>query len=170
MNFKQWLLNEMPIISLQGKTVLADDKPLKDVDVDNIKNNLVFFRLDKDGLWPKGTFWIYFMESEQSADDMKQGKIKMLQVPYRGISTIWTKKYATEGTEKILGYLHGVADEDAIRIDHMTVRPKYKQNTINSKMINLLKSRFPNAKIIFDSPTEQGKKFISKYTKEIKPT
>ena len=66
MNFKQWLLSEMPVISLQGKTVLADDKPLKEVDVDNIKNNIVFFRVPEDTRhnYETGTTWVYFLDSE----------------------------------------------------------------------------------------------------------
>ena len=44
-------------------------------------------------------------------------------------------------------------------------RPKYKRNTINTKMTQFLQSEFPNAKISFSSPTPEGEKFINKYTK-----
>ena len=176
MNFKEWLLSEMPVISLQGKTALADDSPLKEVDVDNIKNNIVFFRLDKDGLWVKGTSWIYFMDSEESAQKMKAGEIPMLMVPQgtfssggSPISDVWSKRFAKKGTEHILGILEGNTNEDEIYINMMTVRPKYKRNTINTKMIQFLQNHFPNAKLSFSSPTEQGKKFISSYTKKDNP-
>ena len=176
MNFKEWLLTEMPVISLQGKTAFADDKPLKDVDVDNIENNIVFFRIPENtqSFYEAGTTWVYFMDSEESAEKMKAGKIPMLMVPqgtfYSGgspITDVWKKQFAKEGTEHILGILEGNATEEEIYINMMTVRPKYKRNTINTKMINFVKKTFPNAKLSFSSPTPEGKKFISKYTKEI---
>ena len=64
MNFKLWLLSEMPVISLQGKTVLADDKPLKEVDVDNVKNNIVSFQqATKSFRHEAGATWVYFLDS-----------------------------------------------------------------------------------------------------------
>ena len=173
MNFKQWLLSEMPVISLQGKNVLADDKPLKEVDVDNVKNNIVFFRAEnKDWRYHVGATWVYFLDSEESAEKMNAEQIPMLIVPqttyYDGgnpITDVWKKRFAREGTEHILGILEGNTTEDEIYINMMTVRPKYKRNTINTKMTQFLQSEFPNAKISFSSPTPEGEKFINKYTK-----
>jgi len=175
MNFKQWLLNEMPVISMQGKTAFADDKPLKEVDVDNVKNNIVIFRIPENTphIYEAGTTWVYFMDSEESAEKMKAGEISMLIVPQGTFSSggspitdVWSKKFAKEGTEHILGILEGNTNEEEIYINMMTVRPKYKRNTINTKMIKFLQSEFPNAKVSFSSPTPQGKKFIDKYTKQ----
>lgn len=186
MNFTQWLflkenlqqyndrkiISEMPVISLKGKTVHADDKPLKDVDVDNIKNNIVFFRIPENTrhLYEAGTTWVYFMDSEESSEKMKSGQIPMLMIPqgtfFSGgnpITDVWSKKFAKEGTEHILGILEGNSNEEEIYINMMTVRPKYKRNTINTKMIQFLQSIFPNAKISYSSPTPEGKKFIDKY-------
>lgn len=166
MNFKQWLYNEMPIISMQGKSVFADNQPLKELDVNSLKNNIVFFRIPKEqaGFFAEGTFWIYFMDSEESAKEMKEGKVKMLQVPMYGITDVWKKKHSEKGTESILGLLQGTATEKLIYIDKMTVRPKYKKNTINTKMIDFIKSKFPTAKVKFSTATEEGKEFINKYT------
>ena len=175
MNFKQWLLNEMPVISMQGKTAFADDKPLKEVDVDNVKNNIVIFRIPENTphIYEAGTTWVYFMDSEESAEKMKAGEISMLIVPQGTFSSggspitdVWSEKFAKEGTEHILGILEGNTNEEEIYINMMTVRPKYKRNTINTKMIKFLQSEFPNAKVSFSSPTPQGKKFIDKYTKQ----
>ena len=174
MNFKQWLLSEMPVISLQGKTVLADDKPLKEVDVDNIKNNIVFFRVPEDTrhIYETGTTWVYFLDSEESAEKMKAGHIPMLMVPQgtfssggNPITDVWKKRFAREGTEHILGILEGNTTEDEIYINMMTVRPKYKRNTINTKMIQFLQKIYPNAKLFFSDATPEGEKFINKYTK-----
>ena len=175
MNFKQWLLSEMPVISMQGKTAFADDKPLKEVDVDNIKNNIVIFRIPENTphIYEAGTTWVYFMDSEEAAEKMKAGEISMLIVPQGTFSSggspitdVWSEKFAKEGTEHILGILEGNTNEEEIYINMMTVRPKYKRNTINTKMIKFLQSEFPNAKVSFSSPTPQGKKFIDKYTKQ----
>ena len=175
MNFKQWLLSEMPVISMQGKTAFADDKPLKEVDVDNVKNNIVIFRIPENTphIYEAGTTWVYFMDSEEAAEKMKAGEISMLIVPQGTFSSggspitdVWSKKFAKEGTEHILGILEGNTNEEEIYINMMTVRPKYKRNTINTKMIKFLQSEFPNAKVSFSSPTPQGKKFIDKYTKQ----
>jgi len=171
MNFKLWLLSEMPVISLQGKTVLADDKPLKEVDVDNVKNNIVSFQQATKSIFHEaGAIWVYFLDSEESAKKMIAQQIPFLTVPTIAdgddpITEVWKKRYAKKGTEHILGLLEGNANEKDIYINMMTVRPKYKRNTINTKMIQFLQSEFPNAKISFSSPTPEGKKFINKYTK-----
>ena len=116
------------------------------------------------------------MDSEESAQKMKAGEIPMLMVPQgtfssggSPISDVWSKRFAKKGTEHILGILEGTSNEDEIYINMMTVRPKYKRNTINTKMIQFLQKHFPNAKLSFSSPTEQGKKFISSYTKKENP-
>ena len=173
MNFKQWLLNEMPVISLQGKTVHADDKPLKDVDFGILKNNIVFFRIPENTrhLFEAGTTWIYFMDSEESARKMEAGQIPMLMIPQGTFSSggspitdVWKKRFSQDGTEHILGILFGNSNEEEIYINMMTVRPKYKRNTINTKMIQFLQSEFPKATLSYSSPTPEGKKFINKYT------
>lgn len=172
MNFKNWLLNEMPQISLQGKTVLADDQPLKQVDVDQLTNNIVIFRIpeDQQHFYKPGTTWVYFLDSEEAAQKMREGQIDMLVVPqgtsYSGgdpINDVWKKKFAKQGTEHILGFIQGFTNEDLINIQMMTVRPKYKRNTINTKMVQFLQKEFPNAKLSFEAPTPQGQKFIGKY-------
>ncbi|MFN9906950.1 MAG: hypothetical protein ACK56F_12655, partial [bacterium] len=75
------MLNEMPKISLIGKAVLADDKPLKELDVADLKDNIVVFRQPKKTmLLPEGFTFVYFMDSKESADEMKEGKIPFLRV------------------------------------------------------------------------------------------
>lgn len=81
LNFKEFMLNEMPKISLIGKAVLADDKPLKELDVADLKDNIVVFRQPKKTmLLPEGFTFVYFMDSKESADEMKEGKIPFLRV------------------------------------------------------------------------------------------
>ncbi len=173
--FKEYieLLNEMPVISLRGKgkdsAVYADEEKLKEVDVEKLDDNIVFFRQDTPSFLPEGSTWVYFMDSEESAKDMKAGKIPMLMVPQgtfmsggSPITDVWSRRFAKAGTEHILGMIEGNTNEDTIYINMMTVRPKYKRNTINTKMIQFLQKQFPKAKVQFSSPTDQGKKFIEK--------
>lgn len=174
MDFKNWILSEMPQISMQGKTVLANDQPLKQLNVDAIKDNIVIFRIPENTphMFEPGTTWVYFLDSEEAADRMAAGEIPMLTVPqgtfYSGgdpINDVWKEKFAKKGTEHILGILEGYTDENQIYVKLMTVRPKYKRNTINSKMIQFLKEEFPKAEVTFSSPTPQGQKFIDAFQK-----
>jgi hypothetical protein len=193
MKFKEWLLNEIPVISIgTNKSVLADDQPLKELDVDAIQNNLVVFRVPppeegKVSFFADGKTWVYFLDSEKSAQEMKEQKIPMLMVPqgtiHSGgspITDIWKRRFfkkgsdepremriggrtkVIEGTDKILGVIEGTTNDEVIYIDMMTVRPPFKRNTINTKMIQALRQDFPKAKIEFSRPTPQGQKFIDK--------
>jgi len=193
MKFKEWLLNEIPVISIgSNKSVLADDQPLKELDVDAIQNNLVVFRVPPAkkgsvGFFEDGKTWVYFMDSEESAKEMKNHEIPMLIVPqgtiHSGgspITDIWKRAFfkkgsdqpremtvgnktkVVQGTDKILGVIEGTTNDEVIYIDMMTVRPPFKRNSINSKMIQALKQDFPKAKIEFSRPTPQGRKFLDK--------
>lgn len=194
LNFKEFMLNEMPKISLAGKTVLADDQPLKELDVASLKDNIVIFRQPKKTmLFPEGFTLVYFMDSKESADEMKEGKIPILrvQVPnmFSGfgggrsspINDVWKSKMRSstgndeprtriekgkekkvKGTDKILGLLEGITKDDEIHVSIMSVRKPYQKNTINAKMIDALKKEYPDAKIKFDEPSDEGQKFIDK--------
>lgn len=194
LNFKDFILNEMPKISLSGKTVLADDKPLKELDVAALDDNIVVFRQPKKTmLFPEGFTFVYFMDSKESADEMKEGKIPLLrvQVPHLAsgfgggrsspINDVWGpkmrdtsgrdeprtriekgKEKKVKGTDKILGLLEGITNEDEIHVALMTVRKPYQKNTITAKMIDALKKDYPSAKIKFDEPSDEGQKFIDK--------
>jgi len=193
MKFKEWLLSEVPVISIgTNKSVLADDQPLKELDVDAIQNNLALFRVPPAkegtvGFFEDGKTWVYFLDSEESAQEMKDQKIPMLMVPqgtiHSGgspITDIWKRRFfkkgtdepremtiggktkVIEGTDKILGVIEGTTNDEVIYIDMMTVRPPFKRNSINTKMIQALKQDFPKAKIEFSRPTTQGQKFIGK--------
>jgi hypothetical protein len=169
--FFEWIkLNEMPLISIKDKSAFAGDEKLKDVNVDEISDNIVMFRQpeSENSFIAPGSTWVYFMDSEESAQDMRAGKIPMLMVP-RGagmnggnpITDIWNRRYAKPGTEHILGVIEGNTNENEIYIEMMTVRPKYRRNSINSKMIQYIRNKFPMAKVTYSSPTKDGKKFIT---------
>lgn len=165
------ILLEMPQMTLQSnKQVLAGDKPLGETPYLEVKENIVVFRECREGGFiPFGYTLVYFMDNPQSAEQMKQGMIPYLIVPkgsfYSGgnpITDVWKKKFQQKGQEHILGLIEASTTEELIYIDMMSVRKDYRRNTINSKMVEALKEMFPNAKVQFSSPTDDGTKFIKK--------
>jgi GNAT superfamily N-acetyltransferase len=178
MNFKEFfhkdfLLNETPDISLQGKTAYADQEPLKTLPLVKVKENMAIIRQrDSGGFMAEGWTLVYFCDSAEAARNLEQGKTAYLIVP-RGtwhsggnpISDVWKKKFQQAGHEHILGMLEANTMPDEIYIDMMTVRPKYRRNGINTQMIDALKDIFPDAKVTYSSPTSDGEKFLKTYNR-----
>jgi ribosomal protein S18 acetylase RimI-like enzyme len=145
------------------------------LDLSAVENNIVMFReSNSNSLFGAGFTLVFFMDSEQSANDMRDGKLPYLMVP-RGafhsggspITDIWKKKYQRPGTEHILGIFEGYTNEEEIYIDMLTVRPKFQKNTIAKKIVDAVRKRFPNAKIYHSSPTDAGSKFNKSYKKNV---
>lgn len=175
------LLNELtPDIDVVGtgrdKTVMANNTPLKDLSVEDVRRNIVMFRNPTDTIFPAGFTLVYFMDSEQAAQDMKDGKIPYLMVP-RGtfhsggspITDIWKKAFQRPGTEHILGMVEANSNDENIFLDMVTVRPKYQKNTIAKKMVDIIVRNFPNATISHSSTTDKGEKFVKSYRKDVPP-
>lgn len=175
-DYYSYLLNELtPDIDLVNKTVQANNIPLKNLDLNDIKKNIVMFReSNPNSFFGEGYTLVYFMNSEESAMDMKNNKIPYLMVP-RGsfnsggspVTDIWKKKFQKPGTEHILGVLEGYSNENEIYIDMLTVRPKYQKNTIAKKMLDFVRHSYPNAIIKHSSPTQLGDKFNKSYQKNV---
>jgi hypothetical protein len=172
------LLNELtPDIDLVGKTVHADSTPLRDLDVSAVEKNIVMFRENNpNSYFGEGFTLVYFMDSEESAQDMKDGKIPYLMVPSgtfssggNPITDIWKSRFQKPGTEHILGVLQGFSNENDIFIDMITVRPKYQKNTIGQKMVDIIRKEFPTAKISHSGTTNAGSKFVKSYQKNVPP-
>lgn len=166
------LLVEMPQIAKQGKSVTADGQSLKDVPLDFVRGNIVVFRQPTESMFPAGFTLVYFMDSDESAQAMKEGKLPYKLVPDRSVSQAFTsspitdvwKKANDKGQGGILGMLQGVTDDKEIYVDKMTVRPGFKRQSMTTKMVDTLKRRFPRAAVNFSSPTDEGSKFIKAYT------
>ena len=143
------------------------------MDVEDVKGNIIFIRNDKEGFFPVGWSLVYFLDSEEAAQLMKEGKIPYLMVP-RGtfhsggnpITDIWKKKFQKPGTEHILGVIECNTTDESIYIDMITVRPGYQRNKIASMMMSVIKTNYPNAKIETSSTTPKGDKFFKSNLKE----
>jgi hypothetical protein len=175
MQFKEWILKEefglqeMPKMSLVKKKVFADDVPLKTAKIDDIEKNIVIFRESRKNTFINyGATWVYFMDSEESAEDIKNGKIPMLMFP-RGtwasggspITDIWKSRFARPGTEHILGVMEGNILENEIFVDMISVRAPWRRNHVATSMINVIKKNYPQAKVVYSSPTELGRKLFT---------
>lgn len=77
-------INEMAVISKVGKKVFADDKELKTVDFSEIQKNMVFY-LEKTGnfFWPKGKFFLYFTDSDDTTMKICNGEFDLITFPVR---------------------------------------------------------------------------------------
>jgi hypothetical protein len=170
-------LIEMAVISKVGKTVMADNEPLKSATAD-VDGNIVIMRVPETNmLFHKGFTLVYFMSSDDAAKRMAAGKIPYKMIHDRPmfawgsspITDIWKKKFDKDQSE-ILGMLQGTTDEKEIYIDKMSVRPAYRRSSINTRMVNALKKNYPNAAVNFSGPTKDGSKFIKSHTgKEWEP-
>lgn len=165
-------ITEMPQISKKGKKVMADDEPLKGQDVEKVVGNIVVIRQGTPGGFiEEGWTMVYFMDSEESAQAMKQGQIPYLIVPIgtfasggSPITDIWKKKFCGKpGQEHILGVIQGHSDNKSIYIDMITVRPGFQRNHIAKLMVDRLKKTFPEAEVTTSSRTDKGEKFAKGY-------
>jgi len=178
------ILNEMPTILRRhdGKSVYGSgrfgEKPLKKLSVDDVSENIVTFVADKPGImWNKGLFLSYFMDSAESAQDMKNEKIPYIFVHDRPrlnftispINDVW-KWNKEPGQQHILGVAQGTLTDKEIYVDKLTIRPGYKRNTIGTKLLATLQKNHPELPMNFSGPTEAGFNFIKKFTgKEWEP-
>ena len=73
-----------------------------------------------------------------------------------------------ENSDLVYGATEGIIENGNAYVEMMSVRPGYKRNSINSKMIDALQRtsdfRKNNAQVVWDSPTEDGMKFIKSYS------
>lgn len=169
-------LTEMPTISKgDDGVVVADGKVLKKLRVEEVNSNIVVFREPKGNfLMPEGFTLVYFMDSEESAQEMRRGEIDYIIIPPGvplgsfGRKTPFEKAFdkrhkdERKGIDKILGFLQGHSDEGEIYVDFMKVRKEFRRASINTKMVRALENNYPNAELSFSRPTQKGKKFIKK--------
>lgn len=176
--------NERVNVERQKTRVMVGDRKLKDLPYEEIGENFAFFYM-KEGnfLFPKGKFYLYFLDTDQHAKQMQAqtGEIEFLFFPFRRrfdmtaspIDDVWKKSHAGKGTQHILGIIEGQIydDEKIIMIQMMSVRPGFKFNRINSFMVDGIqewkKQAFDTYQIAFDNPTDEGLQFILSYDKNM---
>lgn len=144
-------INEMAIISKVGKKVFADDKELKTMNFTEIQKNMVLYIEEKGNLfWPKGKFFLYFTDSDDTTTKICNGEYDFIQFPIKGyhnlftcapITDIWKKSYLKKykGGDHILGIVEGYHGEGKILIQMMSVHKKFQGHKVNTLMMDTLK-------------------------------
>lgn len=164
---------------------MVDDKKLSSFGLDDVENNFAFFYM-KDGtfLFPKGKFYLYFLDTDEHAKQLQNqtGEIDFLFFPFKRrfdmtsnpIGDIWKRRGKNhKGAEHILGIIEGQVyeEEKLMVIQMMSVRPAYKFNKINSFMVGAIKEwveKYWNGfTIAFENPTDEGLNFALKYDKNM---
>lgn len=168
--------------SKASKKLLTDGGvPLKSLNVEAVGKNIAFYLEEKGNfMFPKGKFYVYFYDHHENVQKLALGEYDMIMFPFRRrfdmsgrspINDIWKKNHAKglRGTEHILGAIEGqVYEKDKqVLIQMMSVRPGFKSNKINTFLVEAvrqkLESDFPDYKLAFEDPTEDGLEFIAKY-------
>lgn len=173
-------LLEMAQITKKGKTVLADGKKLKDVDFSELSDNIALIYLEKGTFFSApGKFWLYFVSDTKWLDDFKEGKSDLLLFPVRSrfnmfnsapISDIWKRSHTKDvrNADLIIGAVEGQHENGKVYIEMMSVRPAYKRNSINKKMLDSLikdkSSQLYGKDLVWEDPTEDGLNFIHSYS------
>lgn len=168
MSLRKYILKESPMMSSSRGVVFADSEKLKSLKLEDVDGNMVMFRQPTDGMLPAGFTLVYFMDSDESAQKMQNGELNYLILPSGtiGYGTPPFQKVFTKPDDKrrevhhILGFVQAMVTEEEIWIEFMKVRKEYRRNSINSKMIDLIKREYPNAKVTYYQPTPDGKKFM----------
>jgi hypothetical protein len=169
MSLRKYILKESPMISSNRGVVFADAQKLKSLKVEDIENNIVFMRQPTNGVLPEGFTLVYLMDTEENAQKMKNGELNYLILPSGmiGYGTPPFQKVFTKPDDKrrevhhILGFVQAMVTEEEIWIEFMKVRKEYRRNSVNSKMIDIIKNEYPNAKVTYYQPTPDGKKFMN---------
>lgn len=167
--------NEMAVFNRVGKKLVNTDtgKTLKDMKHDELDRNITMFYSEGGNMfWPAGKFIVYFHQDGWK-DFYDKGEAGLVMFPIKTLSNafevnpildIWKKSYIKKVPkgDMIWGVMAGQKHNGNIYIDMMSVKPGYKRNSINGKMVQRLIKAF-NLPIVFDQPTEDGLKFIKKY-------
>jgi len=63
----------------------------------------------------------------------------------------------------LAGAVQFIPLDDAVIITHMTVQSTWRRLGVNSRLIDHIKQRFPNRKLIFQDVTKAGRQFVEGY-------
>jgi hypothetical protein len=170
-------LNEFAAFVKQGKHLVDVNSglPLKAISLDAVDKNItVFFNSKQNIMFPAGKILAYFHD-EKWIDLYDKGEAGILMFnPARGsisqygaapITDIWKKSYnkRIENSEMIWACIEAQIHKGHCIVQMMSTRPGYKRNSINKKMLDSITNDHEEP-LVWDSPTEDGMKFIKKYS------
>jgi hypothetical protein len=169
---KESELQEMAQITKKGKTVYADGQPLRDVELETVSKNITMYH-EKVGNFfiAKDRFFVYFTSTEDWVNKVSDGEYHLLMFPIKTLGNAFTLNPITDvwkiskapGRKEVLGMIEGLVDGGDVVIKMMSVRGPWKGNRINSLMIDAIREEFPDKRLVFQDPTDQGFQFIASY-------
>jgi hypothetical protein len=155
----------MPYRPYQDKNLLSDSE---------LEQKIVVMgplgRLGPTGHHP-GTMVLYFVlepTDKQRLIAAMQGKSPE-KIPIFGtqrignLGTIDVFWRALLARECIAGAVQFLPLADTIIITHMAIRSNWRRLGINSRLMDCIKQRFPNRKLIFQDTTKMGQQFVEGY-------
>lgn len=161
-----------PEITLVGKKVLADNQTLLEAWAKIIKENILLVPLPAF-FFGKGAYIMWFFRSPTGRQryleilDDPEAKETVPIFPVRlpvGFGPGSLERFWKVKTSKLLvGAIQFSVTDDQIVITHMSVKPKYRRNRVNSFMIDEIKKTFPDKGLFFHELTKQGRAFMKKY-------
>lgn len=79
---------------------------------------------------------------------------------YGTIDSFWKTSLAKA---VLAGAVQFIPLGDTLIITHMTVKSTWRRLGVNSRLVDYLKQRFPNRKLIFQDVTKMGQQFVEGY-------
>jgi hypothetical protein len=170
----------------KAKLVYVEDggqlKLLRDMTVDDVEPLIItvgpFGPMAKFMGFSEHTYVMYFLIDSDDHDEIvrnvtgsgdEEGIIPLFQnfrAGYMGQGTLpafWSNKRSRPLTKLMAGALQFVAEKDTLYITHMSVRSKWRRNRLNWLMVKAASDHEPGKPVVFDDPTDMGKKFMKKY-------
>lgn len=76
------------------------------------------------------------------------------------IEMFWRNSHNRPLLKLLVGAVQYYAHDGKLVITHMSVRPKWRRHGLNSLMVDNIASSHPGSEVIYDDPTEMGKRFM----------
>lgn len=163
-----------PLISKDQKKVYANGIPLKSLEGDILTKNAIFKKLPSDPNsfinFPENSYYIFVFDTEESAQMADQNKLVVTLFPMGGAGRLdpFKNYWKHEKTGHLISaiWFRIAPEEKKVYIEMMSVRPGYRRNSLNNKMIYLIKKEFDCDKVDFGELTTMGAKFAKEYEKK----
>jgi hypothetical protein len=168
--------DEMAQITRKGKNVYADGKPLRDATIKELEPNMGLVYFEKSNvLYGAGKFFLYLVTDPAWNEGFNTGETDMLTFPRRfrhnmfdvaPIKDVWKKSWMKKykNSDMVIGIVEGTVGENKLFVEMMSVRPGYKMNSANTKLIDTIVDWKPDLQLTWVDPTEDGLEFIHKYS------
>jgi len=85
------------------------------------------------------------------------------------IEMFWKSRGNGKFLKLIAGAVQFYTEDGKLVITHMSVRPKWRRNRVNTLMIDTAAEYHPGLEVVFDDPTEMGKSFMRSRGIQVNP-